>query len=143
MPPKVGELADRPGEGLLLIRSSPEDYSDCRNGCPAAPQTRLQREGLVPGRTLERERGLATLQRHRVLPEQAALRCHPDRALPARAGRSRRGRLLKTSIEAAVTMKTIKPLELERVTVDATVQEKAILMLDQISRSAAFKADSA
>lgn len=34
--------------------------------------------------------------------------------------------LLKTTIEAAVAMKAVKPIELERVTVDTTVQEKAI-----------------
>ncbi len=34
--------------------------------------------------------------------------------------------LLKTTIEAAVGMKAIKPAELERVIVDSTVQEKAI-----------------
>lgn len=34
--------------------------------------------------------------------------------------------LLKTTIEAAVAMKAVKPVELERVTVDTTVQEKAI-----------------
>lgn len=34
--------------------------------------------------------------------------------------------LLKTTIEAAVAMKAVKPVELERVTVDSTVQEKAI-----------------
>jgi len=34
--------------------------------------------------------------------------------------------LLKTTIEAAVAMKAVKPAELERVTVDSTVQEKAI-----------------
>ncbi|MFG6417389.1 transposase, partial [Roseateles sp. DC23W] len=34
--------------------------------------------------------------------------------------------LLKTTIEAAVAMKAAKPVELERVTVDTTVQEKAI-----------------
>lgn len=48
-------------------------------------------------------------------------------------GRSRRvlgeagvEQLLKTTIEAAVAMKAVKPVELERVTVDTTVQEKAI-----------------
>ena len=34
--------------------------------------------------------------------------------------------LLKTTIEAAVAMKAVKPVELERVIVDSTVQEKAI-----------------
>jgi len=34
--------------------------------------------------------------------------------------------LLKTTIEAAVTMKAVKPVELERVIVDSTVQEKAV-----------------
>jgi IS5 family transposase len=34
--------------------------------------------------------------------------------------------LLKTIIEAAVAMKAVKPIELERVTVDTTVQERAI-----------------
>jgi IS5 family transposase len=34
--------------------------------------------------------------------------------------------LLKTTIEAAVAMKAVKPVELERVTVDTTVQEKAV-----------------
>ena len=34
--------------------------------------------------------------------------------------------LLKTTIEAAVAMKAVKPIELERVTVDTTVQERAI-----------------
>lgn len=34
--------------------------------------------------------------------------------------------LLKTTIEAAVAMKAVKPVELERVTVDTTVQEKAL-----------------
>ena len=34
--------------------------------------------------------------------------------------------LLKTTIEAAVGMKAIKPAELERIIVDSTVQEKAI-----------------
>jgi IS5 family transposase len=34
--------------------------------------------------------------------------------------------LLKTTIEAAVAMKAVKPVELKRVTVDTTVQEKAI-----------------
>ncbi|HEY9105643.1 MAG TPA: IS5 family transposase [Roseateles sp.] len=34
--------------------------------------------------------------------------------------------LLKTTIEAAVAVKAVKPVELERVTVDTTVQEKAI-----------------
>jgi len=34
--------------------------------------------------------------------------------------------LLKTTIEAAVSMKAVKPVDLERVIVDSTVQEKAI-----------------
>lgn len=34
--------------------------------------------------------------------------------------------LLKTTIEAAVAMRAVKPVELERVTVDTTVQEKAV-----------------
>ena len=34
--------------------------------------------------------------------------------------------LLKTTIEAAVAIKAVKPVELERVIVDSTVQEKAI-----------------
>ena len=48
-------------------------------------------------------------------------------------GRFRRGlgeagveQLLKTTIEAAIGMKAIKPAELERIIVDSTVQEKAI-----------------
>ena len=34
--------------------------------------------------------------------------------------------LLKATIDAAVAMKAVKPQALERVTVDTTVQEKAI-----------------
>ena len=58
------------------------------DGVAAVPQARLWRERRVGVRALERERGLAVLQRDGVLHAEAAVRSDADRPVPAGAGRS-------------------------------------------------------